>query len=118
MRLEGKILNLRERAGCDVLVSWSDHGPIMVGSFSNRLAIGCSNSQHFRSNLDLAFLRKSRRIRAFCDLGVLLLLLFSCWAMFGGLFCDLHCRAGDVFFLTRAMFGPLLLLHGHDTGAL
>ena len=30
MRLDGEILNLRERAGCDVWDSWSDHARMMV----------------------------------------------------------------------------------------
>ena len=34
--------------GCEMTISWSDHGRIMVGLSSNRLSIGGSNSRSFR----------------------------------------------------------------------
>ena len=36
-------------------ISWSDHARIILGSCSNRLYIGGSNSRIFRSNLELRF---------------------------------------------------------------
>ena len=34
--------------GCEMTISWSDHGPVMLGLSSNRLYIGGSNSEIFR----------------------------------------------------------------------
>lgn len=63
----------RERAGGGVSVSWSDHGLMVVLVAETIDGLRC-----FDQILNMHSLRKSRRSRAFSDLGLFLLLLLLC----------------------------------------
>ena len=71
MRLDGEIFNLSEQGVCGVSSSWSVHGGIV------RRQHAAAFEGFFDQILKLHFLRKSRKICAFSDLGLLLLVWFA-----------------------------------------
>ena len=77
IHLDGEILNLRERAVCGLWFSCSDHVRFMLRSRSDYgrivLLLAAAFDGFFAKILNLHFLRKFRRFRAFSDLGLLLL---------------------------------------------